>query len=187
MQFRKLVILLVVGAWLLVSAHGAAAQGATATLRGLALQGNGTPIVGATITAHTGPEETTPALGHTTTGADGSWELTVPAGQTVWIHFDTFGPWWGYSYSPPFVLQPGQVVTGVEFVLGPRSVSTPVAAPPTPVPPPPTPVPATPVPTPGMPTTGAGESPWTGAAWLVAALGLLLSGIGLRRRVSARR
>jgi hypothetical protein len=120
---KKLVLLLLVGALALgLSAQSAAAQAADAVVSGKAVRWNGEPIAGATIAALGGPLETDPVLDQTTTGADGSYTLTVPAGQTVWVHIRTFGTWWGYSYHTPFNLRGGEQLSQVFFALGPRDV-----------------------------------------------------------------
>jgi hypothetical protein len=168
------------------------AQGATATITGKALEGDGTPVQGAPISAWTEADEgaNSHELARTTTGADGSYSLQVPANQPIWVHFNTYQGWWGYAYSPPPVPKPGETITGINFVLGPRNVFTPIpTAPPAP---PATAVPATytgsvggqvisnPTPTPpppGMPTTGDNS----GDGWLpvgIAALAVLLLGLG---------
>lgn len=195
----SLLVVLLLGLGVGLTAHSTAAQGATGTLKGRVIQADGTAVVGATITAHSDASETSAELGRTTTGANGVWQMTVPAGQVVWIHFNTFGPWWGYSYSPPFTLQAGQVADQIEFVLAARAVAevptpapTATALPPTPaptataLPPAPTPTPL-PVPPVGMPNTGSGN----GLAWPVGsaagALLLLLAGSRFRRRTRLRR
>jgi hypothetical protein len=169
-----LALLLIAGGLWTAPSH---AQGATGIIRGQAREGNGTPVVGATISASVNPggeQEVARAV----TGADGSYELTVPAGQTLWVNFLTFKQWWGYSYLPQLTLQAGQTMTGVDFVLGPRDVSTPVVAPPAPAPLPPAPTPEPP----GMPTTGAANVlPMLGVG-LGLALLLLLAGDRIRRR-----
>ena len=125
--------------------HASAA--ASGTLAGKAVRWSGAPIAGATVAALAGPLETDAEIAHTTTGADGSWSLAVPAGTPYWVHIRTFGTWWGYSYQTPFALQAGETVSQIYFVLGPRDVKeavlpapvsslpAPVIAPPAVVPP----------------------------------------------------
>ncbi len=192
-------LVLLLGWGLGFSGHTAAAQQATGTLKGIVTGLNGAFVAGATITAHAEANENSEELGRTTTGSDGTWQMTVPAGRLVWVHFNTFGPLWGYSYSPPFTLQAGQVVDQVNFVLAPREVSAPpTAAPPTATAAPSTAVPATatavpptatavPIPPtvvagaqPGMPSTGNGTQWLETLAGLITAL--LLLGIGSRVR-----
>jgi LPXTG-motif cell wall-anchored protein len=73
--------------------------------------------------------ETDQQLDSTTTAADGSYSITAPAGQTVWLHIRTFGSWWGYSYYIPFNLKPGESISQVYFALGPRDVAAPITLP----------------------------------------------------------
>ncbi len=126
---KLLVLLLVAGFALTLSAQGAAAQSATGTLSGRAVRWNGEAISGATIAVLAGPLETDKELDSTTTAADGSYSLTAPAGQTVWLHIRTFGSWWGYSYYVPFNLKAGESISQVYFALGPRDVVDQIALP----------------------------------------------------------
>ena len=190
MRFIRFALLLFALAFSLVlGAHTAGAQGGTATLSGRVIQADGTPVSGATITGLSTASETSEVLATTTTGADGSWTMQVPAGREVWPHFNTFDVWWGYSYNPPFTLAAGASATGVDFVLAPRAVATNV--PPTAVP---TAVPATAVPTstpvpapaPGMPSTGMNQSfVWIWLAF-VGFIGIMV-GMVLRWRREARK
>ena len=126
---------------LLVFAAGAqmAAAAPAGTLQGRVIHWDGTPVAGATVAALLGPLETDKELTHTTTAADGSWSLSVPAGTPYWLHVRTLGTWWGYSYEPPFTLADGETVSQIYFALGPRSVKDVVLPAPvsnaTPVPP----------------------------------------------------
>ena len=156
---KKLVLFLLAAAFALVgTAHSAAAQTATnATFTGKAVRWDGSPIAGATIAALRGPLESDPEVLHTTTAADGSYTLVVPATGTYWVHIRTFGTWWGYSYTP-FSPQPGETISQVYFALGPRDVKDPIALPPPvsnlPTPPaPPTVQPTTPPVAPPAATT----------------------------------
>jgi LPXTG-motif cell wall-anchored protein len=126
---KLLALLLVAGFAFALSAHSAAAQSATGTLSGKAVRWNGEPISGATIAVLAGPLETDQQLDSTTTAADGSYTITAPAGQTVWLHIRTFGTWWGYSYYVPFNLKPGESISQVFFALGPRDVKEPITLP----------------------------------------------------------
>jgi LPXTG-motif cell wall-anchored protein len=127
---KKLLILLVVAGFALAfSAQSAAAQAATGTLNGKAVRWNGEAISGATIAVLAGPLETDKEFDHTTTAADGSYSISAPAGQTVWLHIRTFGTWWGYSYYIPFTLKPGEAISQVYFALGPRDVAAPITLP----------------------------------------------------------
>ncbi len=126
---KLLVLLLVAGFALALSVQGAAAQSATGTLSGKAVRWNGEPISGATIAVLAGPLETDQQLDSTTTAADGSYSITAPAGQKVWLHIRTFGTWWGYSYYIPFNLKPGESISQVFFALGPRNVAAPITLP----------------------------------------------------------
>jgi len=126
-----------------IGIHTAAAQSANGTVTGKAIRWDGSPIAGATIRALSGWLETDQEIARTTTDGNGNYALTVPVGQAYWIHIDTFGSWWGYSYKPPLALQSGEVISQVYFALGPRSVQdvvlpTPVSnlAPAAPEPPP---------------------------------------------------
>jgi LPXTG-motif cell wall-anchored protein len=127
---KKLLVLLLVASFAFaLSAHTAAAQSATGTLTGKAVRWNGEPIAGATIAALAGPLETDKEFDHTTTAADGSYTITAPAGQTVWLHIRTFGTYWGYSYYIPFNLKPSETISQVYFALGPRDVAAPIVLP----------------------------------------------------------
>ena len=120
---KKLLFTLMAAALLLtLSTTAAWAQTGTGTVTGKAVRWNGQPIAGATIRALTGPLETDKEVDRTTTAADGSYSLTVPVGQPYWVHIDTFGTWWGYSYQTPFTLRPGETISQVFFALGPRDV-----------------------------------------------------------------
>jgi hypothetical protein len=120
---KKLLFTLMAAALLLtLSTTAAWAQTGTGKVTGKAVRWNGAAIAGATIRALTGPLETDKEVDRTTTAADGSYTLTVPAGQPYWVHIDTFGTWWGYSYQTPFTLQPGETISQVFFALGPRDV-----------------------------------------------------------------
>ncbi|HMA33905.1 MAG TPA: hypothetical protein VKY74_05430, partial [Chloroflexia bacterium] len=114
---KFLVILFAVALMLGLSAHAAAAQAASGTVTGKAVRWDGTPIAGATVRALAGWLETDKEISRTTSGADGVYTLSVPVGQPVWIHIDTFGTWWGYSYKPTFTLRPGEVISQVFFAL----------------------------------------------------------------------
>jgi hypothetical protein len=192
---------------LLVFAAGAqmAAAAPAGTLQGRVIHWDGTPVAGATVAALLGPLETDKELTHTTTAADGSWSLSVPAGAPYWVHVRTFGTWWGYSYEPPFTLADGEVVSQIYFALGPRSVKDVVLPAPvsnaTPVPPTVTLPTATPAPaatatpvsqvlpaiggneggqTPGKGTPAAPQTlPSTGATSGLSLLWLLLAGATL--------
>ena len=126
---KFLVLLVVAGFALALSAHGAAAQAATGTLTGKAVRWSGEPISGATIAVLAGPLETDKEYDHTTTAADGSYTISAPAGQTVWLHIRTFGTYWGYSYYIPFNLRAGETISQVYFALGPRDVKEPITLP----------------------------------------------------------
>lgn len=126
---KLLVLLFVAGFAFALSIHGATAQSATGTLTGKAVRWDGEAIAGATIAVLAGPLETDKEFDHTTTAADGSYTITAPAGQTVWLHIRTFGTWWGYSYYVPFNLKPGEAISQVYFALGPRDVATPINLP----------------------------------------------------------
>jgi hypothetical protein len=120
---KKLLYILMAAALLLtLSTTAAWAQTGTGKVTGKAVRWNGDAIAGATIRALTGPLETDKEVDRTTTAADGSYALTVPAGQPYWVHIDTFGSWWGYSYQTPFTLQPNETISQVFFALGPRDV-----------------------------------------------------------------
>jgi len=120
---KKLVVIMAAALLLLAGgAHAAFAQATSGTVTGKVVRWNGDPVSGATVRALTGWLETDQEISRTTTGADGSYTLSVPAGQTAWIHVDTLGTWWGYSYKPPFTLRPGEVISQVYFALGPRDV-----------------------------------------------------------------
>ena len=120
---KKLLFTLMAAALLLtLSTNAAWAQTGTGTVTGKAVRWNGAAVAGATIRALTGPLETDKEVARTTTAADGTYALSVPVGQSYWIHIDTFGTWWGYSYAPPFTLQPGETISQVFFALGPRDV-----------------------------------------------------------------
>jgi hypothetical protein len=119
---RLLRPLLVAFFMLAFSATAAFAQSGSGTVTGKAVRWNGDAIAGATMRALTGPLETAKEVARTTTAADGSYSLSVPAGTPYWIHIDTFGSWWGYSYQTPFTLRPGETISQVYFALGPRDV-----------------------------------------------------------------
>src|SRR4051794_737247 len=89
----------------LLGAQASHAQGAASGFSGKAVRWNGDPIVGATIRVLAGPLETDQEYARTTTAADGSWSVQLPAGGPYWVHIDTFGSWWGYSYQTPFTLR----------------------------------------------------------------------------------
>jgi hypothetical protein len=101
---------------------GAHAQTANGTVTGKTVRWDGSAIAGATVRALTGPLETDTEVSRTTTGGDGSYTLSVPVGQAYWIHVDTLGTWWGYSYKPALTLRPGEVISQVYFAQGPRDV-----------------------------------------------------------------
>jgi LPXTG-motif cell wall-anchored protein len=127
---KKLVVFLLVAAFAFsLSTQAAAAQTATAAVTGKAVRWNGEPIAGATIAALAGPLETDKVFDETTTAADGSYTLAVPAGQVFWVHIRTFGSWWGYSYNPPFNLRPSEQISQVFFALGPRDVKESITLP----------------------------------------------------------
>jgi hypothetical protein len=211
---RGSVLLLALGVLLVAWVPARAAQtGPTGTICGKTIEGDGTPIEGATISAWDGPNEGAREVATTTTAADGTWSMAVPADQPWWIHFNTFRDWWGYSYSPPIVLKAGETCAddndtnpkddnpAVDFVLGPRSIRTPI-----PTVPPFTPTPEaaasptaevvptvevvpTAVPTlepPGMPRTGAGGDGWVLFALFAAGV-VSAGGMALRRRTLSRR
>jgi hypothetical protein len=121
---KKLFFLfLAAGLLLAFNANSAAAQTAsTSTFSGMAVRWNGEAIAGATIAALRGPLESDPEVAHTVTAADGSYTLTVPAGETYWLHIRTFGTYWGYSYYIPFTPRAGETISKVYFALGPRDV-----------------------------------------------------------------
>ena len=195
---KKLILLSLIavfGLTLVAGAHPAAAQSATATVSGKAVRWSGEPVAGATIAVLFGKLETDKEYMHTTTAADGSYTLTVPTGQQVWIHIRTFGTWWGYSYYIPFTAQPGERISQVYFAVGPRDVPNPITLP--------GPVSnigpltgANPTPTPtsnvkpltgtNLPATGQPQTP---AWWLLIALALvgLTAGLTLRLRATRAR
>jgi LPXTG-motif cell wall-anchored protein len=168
---RLLRPLLVAFFMLAFSATAAFAQSGSGTVTGKAVRWNGDAIAGATMRALTGPLETAKEVARTTTAADGSYSLSVPAGTPYWIHIDTFGSWWGYSYQTPFTLRPGETISQVYFALGPRDVKE--IALPAPVsnvgpavgvnePPPAAPAPAAPAPAPAAapaPAVSAAPAP----------------------------
>ena len=120
---RKLAVVLAAALLLIVCGTNAAfAQAGTSTVTGKVVRWTGDPVAGATVRALSGWLETDQELARTTTGADGSYTLSVPAGQTVWVHVDTLGTWWGYSYKPSFNLRPAETISQVYFALGPRDV-----------------------------------------------------------------
>ncbi len=180
------------------SATAASAQGASGTVTGKVVRWNGQPVAGATMRALTDPNNLSTDVAHTTTGPDGSYTLTVPAGTPYWIHVDTYGTWWGYAYQVPFTLRPGEILSKVYFALGPRAVHeitlpTPVSniGPITGANPTATAAPVSNVKpevgynspsgaAPGMPRTGAPDAAGPVAA-LLAALLLLSAGIAVRR------
>jgi hypothetical protein len=126
---RFILFLLAAGLVFTMGAQGAAAQTATtATFTGKAIRWDGTPVSGATIAALRGPLETDQEVIHTTTAADGSYSLTVPATGTYWLHIRTLGSWWGYSYTP-ITPQPGETISQIYFALGPRDVKDPIVLP----------------------------------------------------------
>lgn len=120
---KKLVGILM-AAFLLITFNVTAAHAQTVngTVTGKTVHWNGSPIAGATVRALTGPLETDTEVSRTTTGADGSYNLSVPVGEAYWIHVDTLGTWWGYSYKPALTLRPGEVISQVYFAQGPRDV-----------------------------------------------------------------
>ena len=113
-----------IAAFLLLALNvtGAHAQAAGGTVTGKTVHWDGSPIAGATVRALTGLLETDSEVSRTTSGADGSYSLNVPVGQAYWIHVDTLGTWWGYSYKPALTLRPGEVISQVYFAQGPRDV-----------------------------------------------------------------
>jgi hypothetical protein len=214
MTMKKLLFLLLAAGLVLgFGATNAAAQSApTSTFQGKAVRWDGSPISGATIAALRGPLETDAEVAHTTTAADGSYTLTVPANTTYWLHIRTFGTWWGYSY---VALTPraDETISQIFFALGPRDVKDPITLPGpvsnvgpetgTTEPPPATTPPAAtatpppvsnvkpivgtnPEPVPGhLPQTGAGESLGLSAVLVLA--GLLLLGLGMSFHALLRR
>ncbi len=120
----KRVVGVLMAAFLLLALNvtGAHAQSADGTVTGKTVHWDGSPIAGATVRALTGPLETDSEVSRTTTGADGSYSLSVPVGQAYWIHVDTLGTWWGYSYKPALTLRTGEVISQVYFAQGPRDV-----------------------------------------------------------------
>jgi len=100
--FATALLLMVLGT------NAAFAQAGTGTVSGKAVRWNGEPISGATMRALSGPLETDKEIARTTTGADGSYTLAVPAGQAYWIQIATFGSWWGYTYQTPFTFAPAR-------------------------------------------------------------------------------
>jgi len=121
-------LLLIAGLVCGLSTSVAAAQSAGATVTGKAVRWDGSPISGATIAVLSGPLETAPELGSTTTGPDGTYTIAAPVGQPVWVHIRTFGTWWGYSYTP-LNLRAGEVLSQVYFALGPRDVKEAIVLP----------------------------------------------------------
>jgi len=120
---KKLFVTLMAAALMLTFGAGAAsAQTGTGTVAGKAVRWNGDAISGATIRVLAGPLETDKELSRTTTAADGSYAVSLPAGQPYWVHIDTLGSWWGYSYQTPFTVRPGETISQVFFALGPRDV-----------------------------------------------------------------
>src|SRR5436189_6027804 len=114
---KKLFVLLFLGALALsLGTHSAIAQSAGGTVVGKVVRWDGSPVAGATIAVLQGRLETDKELSHTTTGADGSYSIAVPDGQTIWMHVRTFGTWWGYSYTP-MNLRPSEVISQVYFAL----------------------------------------------------------------------
>src|SRR4051812_17491630 len=105
---KKSLLIAVFGLLALALTVPAAYAAGTGTLSGKAVRWNGEAIPGATIGALGGPLETDKERARPTTAADGSYPLTVPAGLASWIHIDTFGSWWGYSYQTPFTLSDGE-------------------------------------------------------------------------------
>lgn len=120
---KKLIVLLFVVALVLsFGVQTTFAQAGAGAVVGKAVRWNGDPIANATIRALAGPLETAQEISRTTTGADGSYALSVPVGTPYWIHIDTYGSWWGYSYQVPFTLRPSERISDVYFALGPRDV-----------------------------------------------------------------
>jgi LPXTG-motif cell wall-anchored protein len=111
------VMLLVLG-----SAGAAHAQSAGRTVTGKVIRWDGTPVPNATVRALRGQWEDTQEVARTTADADGNYTLNLPDGDPYWIHVDTIGTWWGYSYKPAMALQPGEVMSQVYFAVGPRDV-----------------------------------------------------------------
>lgn len=111
------VMLLVLG-----SVGGAHAQSAGRTVVGKVIRWDGTPVPNATVRALRGQWEDTQEVARTTADAQGNYSLNLPDGDSYWIHVDTIGTWWGYSYKPALALQPGEVISQVYFAVGPRDV-----------------------------------------------------------------
>jgi LPXTG-motif cell wall-anchored protein len=111
------VMLLILG-----SAGGAQAQSAGRTVTGKVIRWDGTPVPNAVVRALRGQWEDTQEVGRATADANGNYSLNLPDGGAYWIHVDTIGTWWGYSYKPPMALQPGEVMSQVFFAVGPRDV-----------------------------------------------------------------
>ncbi len=107
---------------LALNVTAAHAQAANGMVTGKTVHWDGSPIAGVTVRALSGPLETDTEVSRTTTGADGSYNLSVPVGAAYWIHVDTLGTWWGYSYKPALTLRPGEVISQVYFAQGPRDV-----------------------------------------------------------------
>ncbi|HUS15383.1 MAG TPA: carboxypeptidase-like regulatory domain-containing protein, partial [Chloroflexia bacterium] len=111
---KKLFVTLMAATLMLTfGASAASAQSATGTVTGKAVRWNGEAISGATIRVLAGPLETDKELSRTTTGADGSYAVTLPADQSYWVHIDTLGTWWGYSYQTPFTVRAGETISQV--------------------------------------------------------------------------
>ena len=157
----------------------ARAAGDTATIRGQVVSLDNVPLSGITIAAYDQPNTTpnrTP-LTQTSTGADGSYSLTVPPG-TIWVAMLT-AERWGYDYTP-ISLKAGEVVDNVIFVPAIRVL--PAGAPTATAGPAPVATPAPVVAPPGMPTTGAPPDP--GLPLIVTVFGSILlccGGLALRR------
>jgi hypothetical protein len=197
MLYIKKIRFLILGAGLLVlglaglgvspAAAAPAPQAGTGTVSGRSLSQDNVPLAGNTISAYTQPgsvQDRAP-VAQTTTAADGTYTLTVPAG-TVWINIAPIGHW-PYDYTP-IQLNAGDQITGIDFVVAirvlPTSVPEATAVPPTAVAEPATP---TPIPPPvGMPVTGGPAAIELTLPVLLLLAGLLLAATGWLIRWSRR-
>jgi hypothetical protein len=148
-----------------------------ATMSGRVTSQDGVPLGGINIIANdravTGVKQApqAPALNAAVTAADGTYTLSVPAGQ-IWLKVQS-GSAWGYQLNPVNV-NAGDTITGADFVVAIRVLGRSNF-----------PAPAT-VPTPssdvspsigvGMPQTGQGDADYLGLA--LASLGMITAVAG---------